>query len=212
VSCFRADVLENQSEEEPVEHGVNADGSRSVGQTSRWLLDGVLDAPQGPPPESPGATRPRRLLMIDVSPCRPGRRRHRILRPETLIVCPMSYVLRPLTSSDRNVDQPTDVSIRASRALSHLMSGGANYRLEIGSAIASGDGVANTSDLASQLALPRQAVNLELLMLERVGLLRREEQGSGRKVYFTRIPSDYWRWCKDGHTNAEEMLRRNPPF
>jgi predicted transcriptional regulator len=92
------------------------------------------------------------------------------------------------------------------------MSGGANYRLEIGSAIASGDGVANTSDLASQLALPRQAVNLELLMLERVGLLRREEQGSGRKVYFTRIPSDYWRWCKDGHTNAEEMLRRNPPF
>jgi hypothetical protein len=75
---------------------------------------------------------------------------------------------------------------------------GAQYRLEVGAAIAQGDGVVCIRDLALELGDPpgTGSVNAELKSLERAGLLRRAPQDkSSRKVYLLRQPSSYWSTC-----------------
>jgi predicted transcriptional regulator len=112
-----------------------------------------------------------------------------------------------------NVDQPTDVSIAATRALSKALFGGAQYRIEIGAAIADLP-IVNTAELAVQLHLVRQSVNQELQVLERAGLLTRTPgtDDGGRKVFFFRQESNYWSFCTEALSNAAEMLERKRPF
>jgi predicted transcriptional regulator len=111
----------------------------------------------------------------------------------------------------KNIEQESDVSQRATRALSKALFGGAQYRVEIGAAIAEGS-VINTAELAEKLGIVRQSVNQELLLLERIGLLARMPKGSDRKVYLIRQESSYWTWCKEASTHAAGMLEREPQF
>lgn len=75
---------------------------------------------------------------------------------------------------------------------------GASYRLEIGAAIAEGDGVVCMKDLAAELGDPPStaSVNAELKVLERAGLLVRSPRERGeRRVFLLRQPSAYWTMC-----------------
>jgi biotin operon repressor len=105
-----------------------------------------------------------------------------------------------------NVNHPSDVSVRATRAYSRLLFGGARYRVEIGVAIR-GCSMVNTAELADDLGLSRQSVNQELRLLERCGLLCRTEGDSGRKVYLIPQPSLYWDFCEEAALAAERRLR-----
>jgi hypothetical protein len=96
-------------------------------------------------------------------------------------------------------DRATSLLRQRSRALF----GGAQYRAEVGAAIARGDGVVCIKDLAADLGDPPGAgsVNAELKVLERAGLLTRAPRERGeRRVYLLRQPSPYWALC-------EEMFR-----
>lgn len=76
----------------------------------------------------------------------------------------------------------------------------APYRIEIGAAIADGDGITCISDLAAQLGdTPGIAsVNVELKVLERAGLLVRAPRTKGeRRVFLIRQPSSYWALCQE---------------
>lgn len=107
-----------------------------------------------------------------------------------------------------NLEAPSDVSVRAARALSKRLFGGARYRLEIGRAIA-GEKTVNTSELADLLGLSRQSVNQELLLLAGAGLLTRiPTLDSERKVYWAREESMYWEFCKETWDRAGELLNR----
>jgi hypothetical protein len=78
--------------------------------------------------------------------------------------------------------------------------GGAQYRLEVGAAIADGDGVVCIKDLAQELGDPpgMGSVNTELKVLERAGLLGRAPRERGeRRVYLLRQPSAYWTLCQE---------------
>jgi hypothetical protein len=75
---------------------------------------------------------------------------------------------------------------------------GAQYRVEVGAAIARGDGLVCIKDLADELGGPPGvgSVNAELRVLERSGLLvRGPRDRSSRKVYLLRQPSSYWEVC-----------------
>ncbi len=54
-----------------------------------------------------------------------------------------------------NVDHEPDVSLRAVRALSKALFGGAKYRIEIGAAISKTE-VVNTAELSERLGIARQ--------------------------------------------------------
>jgi DNA-binding MarR family transcriptional regulator len=87
--------------------------------------------------------------------------------------------------------------------------GGAQYRLEIGAAIADGDGVVCIRDLAQELGDPpgMGSVNTELKVLERAGLLARAPRERGeRRVYLLRQPSAYWELCQE--LRDETKVRR----
>jgi hypothetical protein len=90
------------------------------------------------------------------------------------------------------------------RYRSRALFGGAQYRLEIGAAIARGDGVVCIKDLTDELAEAypdapgRGSVNAELKVLERVELLvRGPRERSERRVYLLRQPSEYWAFCAE---------------
>jgi hypothetical protein len=86
------------------------------------------------------------------------------------------------------------------RERSRALFGGAQYRLEVGAAIADGDGVVCIKDLAQELGDPPGAgsVNTELKVLERAGLLVRTPRDRGeRRVYLMRQPSAYWTLCQE---------------
>ena len=102
------------------------------------------------------------------------------------------------------VEQTPDVSTRARRAFSKELFGGGGYRVEIGAAI-KGAPMVNTAELAEKLGLSRQAVNQELRLLERAGLLTRTGSDSGRKVFFIPDKSLYWAFCAEA---VEEAARR----
>jgi biotin operon repressor len=105
-----------------------------------------------------------------------------------------------------NVNHVPDVTLRASRAYSRLLFGGARYRVEIGVAIRARP-VVNTAELADELGLSRQSVNQELRLLERCGLLCRVDGDSARKVYLIPQPSLYWDFCEEAAEAAERRLR-----
>jgi hypothetical protein len=77
---------------------------------------------------------------------------------------------------------------------------GAQYRLEVGAAIADGDGIVCIKDLATALGDPpgRGSVNAELKVLERSGLLHRVARERGeRRVWLMREEgSTYWEFCR----------------
>lgn len=69
--------------------------------------------------------------------------------------------------------------MRATRALSKILFGGAQYRLEIGAAIA---GVVefkyfSAGDLSKQTGISKQSINHELRALEAAGLIARVPAG-----------------------------------
>ena len=94
-----------------------------------------------------------------------------------------------------------DASTHANlRARSRALFGGAQYRLEVGAAIADGDGIVCLTDLAEHFAgTPGLAsVNGELKVLEAAGLLTRAPKARGeRRVFLTRQPSSYWQFCQE---------------
>ncbi|HTA13866.1 MAG TPA: helix-turn-helix domain-containing protein [Solirubrobacteraceae bacterium] len=102
------------------------------------------------------------------------------------------------------------------RALSKAVFGGAQYRVEIGAAIADLDEFKdiNASALAKQTGISKQSVGHELRLLESAGLIVRTAaaEDSARKVYFTRSESAYWDWCREARTNATAMLARKAPY
>jgi DNA-binding MarR family transcriptional regulator len=86
------------------------------------------------------------------------------------------------------------------RALSRALFGGAQYRLEVGRAIAEGDGLVCIKDLADHLGDPpgNASVNAELKVLERAGLLVRVPREKGeRRIYLARQESTYWTLCQE---------------
>jgi DNA-binding MarR family transcriptional regulator len=110
------------------------------------------------------------------------------------------------------VDQASDVDTRAARAFSRALFSGAQYRIEVGVAIAQ-DQLVSTADLADRLGLSRQSVNQELHLLERVGLIRRvAKTGSERKVFFVQEKSDYWAFCESAFRDAADLMRRGQSF
>jgi DNA-binding MarR family transcriptional regulator len=87
---------------------------------------------------------------------------------------------------------------------------GAQYRVEVGAAIASGDGVVCIKDLAEELGDPpgMSSVNAELKVLERAGLLVRAPRQRGeRRVYLLRQPSSYWGLCRELHEATRPSSR-----
>ncbi len=83
------------------------------------------------------------------------------------------------------------------RRLSHHLFG-AQYRLEVGAAIYSGD-LVTIKDLAKILGDPPgvTSVNTELKILEATKLLQRlPKVGSDRKVYLRAATLPYWETCR----------------
>jgi DNA-binding MarR family transcriptional regulator len=101
----------------------------------------------------------------------------------------------------------SDAKLDSLRAQSRALFGGAQYRIEVGAAIAAGDGLVCITDLADELGSPpgTGSVNTELKVLERAGLLVRlpKERGE-RRVYLKRQESAYWQAC------AEWVERASP--
>jgi hypothetical protein len=98
-----------------------------------------------------------------------------------------------------------DATRKRLRARSRALFGGAQYRLEVGAAIADGDGIVCIKDLAAQLGDPpgTGSVNTELKVLERSGLLERVERERGeRRVYLFRKESSYWEFCQEARDAA----------
>jgi hypothetical protein len=96
------------------------------------------------------------------------------------------------------------LAIQRVRDLSRILFGGAQYRLEIGAAIANGDGMVCIKDLADELAAAyidapgNASVNTELKVLERAGLLSRAPRERGeRRVYLLRQEGGYWDTCRE---------------
>ncbi len=98
------------------------------------------------------------------------------------------------------MNQQSDAQLAELRALSRTLFGGAQYRLEIGLAIADGDGLVSIKDLADELGDPpgTGSVNTELKVLERAALLKRAPKQQGeRRVYLARQESAYWNLCRE---------------
>ncbi len=84
------------------------------------------------------------------------------------------------------------------RDLSHKLFGGGQYRLEVGAAIQAGE-LVTIKDLAEELGDPpgSASVNVELKILESIGLLTRLPKVSGdRRVFLLPIESPYWSACR----------------
>jgi DNA-binding transcriptional regulator GbsR (MarR family) len=115
----------------------------------------------------------------------------------------------------KRVATELDRSVRAARALSKLVYGGAHYRVEVGALIADAQASkqpVNITEIAAALNLPRQAVSNEFHLLEEAGLLRRTDPGSGRKIFYLSEPSTHWDWCQEARASAPEMLDRLPRY
>ena len=96
------------------------------------------------------------------------------------------------------------------RALSRQLFGGAQYRIEVGAAVAERP-LANTTEIAADLGIARQSVNHELQVLEQAGLLSRTPIAAGRKVFLVREDSHYWAMCLEARAQAHKMLNRASP-
>ena len=115
----------------------------------------------------------------------------------------------------RKIMSGTDRSVRAARALSKLVYGGAHYRVEVGALIAderASSQPVNVAEVAEALSLSRQAISNEFRLLDEAGLLRRTDPGSGRKIFYLSAPSAHWEWCQEARASAAEMLDRLPRY
>ena len=109
-----------------------------------------------------------------------------------------------------NVRHESDV--KHVRRFSKALFGGARYRLEVASAIAEADdGVVSTTGLAEALGIAPQSVHQELRVLVRTGLVARTDDLGTRQVFFRRLDSPYWEFCRTAFAEAAAMLERNPP-
>jgi hypothetical protein len=108
------------------------------------------------------------------------------------------------------------LDLAETRGLSRTLFGGAQYRIEVGAAVADAGGMVCIVDLVETLGRqPGQAsVNAELKVLERAGLLVRAEKQQGeRRVYLIPQPSPYWEMCRamrdqTAHTRPRRSSRR----
>src|SRR4051812_2260198 len=116
-----------------------------------------------------------------------------------------------------DLDHVTQVSraVRAARAASRALYGGAQYRIEIGAAIAelSEPRVVTTAQTVRAISgISRQSVHHELRALEAAGLLTREDLPDRREVYWVPVDSLYWSSCLELRDRAEERLDRRQRF
>jgi hypothetical protein len=90
-----------------------------------------------------------------------------------------------------------DIDLTATRELSHTLFGGAQYRIEVGAAIAESDGIVCAVDLVKLLGDPpgKSSVNAELKVLERASLLTRPNLRADRRVHLVRQDSPWWDMC-----------------
>ena len=100
------------------------------------------------------------------------------------------------------------LDLTRTRELSRTLFGGAQYRIEVGAAIAGTHGMVCIVDLVGTLGQPpsQASVNAELKVLERAGLLSRAEKRQGeRRVYLIPQRSPYWELCR---TLRDQTSRR----
>lgn len=93
---------------------------------------------------------------------------------------------------------PDIIDIETARQRSRDLFGGAQYRVEVGAAIAAGDGITCIVDLVDELGSPpgKSSVNTEVKVFETAGLLVRAPKAKGeRRVFLARQPSAFWALC-----------------
>lgn len=102
-----------------------------------------------------------------------------------------------------------DIDLTATRDLSHTLFGGAQYRIEVGAAIAESDGIVCMVDLVKLLGDPpgKSSVNAELKVLERAKLLTRPNIVKDRRIDLLRQDSPWWGMCL-GLRDATAKRRR----
>ena len=100
------------------------------------------------------------------------------------------------------------IDLTATRALSRTLFGGAQYRIEVGAAVAESDGIVCMVDLVRDLGDPpgKSSVNAELKVLERAGLLTRPNIRTERRIDLLRQDSPWWEMCL-GLRNATARTR-----
>lgn len=93
------------------------------------------------------------------------------------------------------------IDLTATRELSRTLFGGAQYRIEVGAAIAESDGIVCMVDLVRLLGDPpgKSSVNTELKVLERAKLLSRPNIKRDRRIDLFRQESSYWQMCFELH-------------
>lgn len=107
--------------------------------------------------------------------------------------------------------EPQTAKSAASRKLSGLVFGGAQYRIEVVAEISARGLVANTAEIAEALELTPQTVNNELRKLEAAGLLQRTEP-QGQKVFYVGAKSGLWALCEELQANAVQLLDSVPRY
>jgi hypothetical protein len=89
------------------------------------------------------------------------------------------------------------IDLTPTRELSRTLFGGAQYRIEVGAAIAESDGIVCQVDLVKLLGDPpgKSSVNAELKVLERANLLTRPNVTKDRRIDLVRQDSPWWDMC-----------------
>jgi hypothetical protein len=108
-----------------------------------------------------------------------------------------------------------DVDLTHTRELSRTLFGGAQYRIEVGAAIAESDGIVCAVDLVKLLGDPpgKSSVNVELKVLERAKLLTRPNIRTDRRIHLVRQDSQWWDMCvglRDATTKKRGRRSRAP--
>ena len=105
-----------------------------------------------------------------------------------------------------------DIDLTATRELSQTLLG-AQYRIEVGAAIAESDGIVCMVDLVKSLGDPpgKSSVNAELKVLERANLLTRPNIKKDRRIDLVRQDSPWWDVCVGlRDATAKKRARRSP--
>jgi DNA-binding transcriptional regulator GbsR (MarR family) len=105
-------------------------------------------------------------------------------------------------------DAVTSPARKRTRAVSRALFGGAQYRVEVGAAIAASDGLVCITDLVAELGDPpgKGSVSTELKVLERAGLLSPLNAVQGeRRRFLRREPSVYWSFCEEVKSRCNDV-------
>jgi hypothetical protein len=102
-----------------------------------------------------------------------------------------------------------DIDLSETRELSHTLLG-AQYRIEVGAAIAESDGIVCMVDLVNELGDPpgKSSVNAELKILERAKLLTRPNIKKERRIDLIRQDSPWWDMCLAIRSTTARKRRR----